>query len=335
MEDRKHYGAIDGLRTIAAIGIVMMHMGANNTYAISDFVYDRIIPSFKDFVFLFMVLSSFGMCCGYYKKILNNQILISDFYKKRWQKAFPFFALLVVVDLIASPSIESLYEGFVDVTLMFGLLPNTMDISVIGVGWFLGLIFVFYLCFPFFCFLLENKRRAWFSFGISLIYNFICSKYIAADRSNILYSACYFIAGGLIYLYRDEIRILNRWIVLAITCILVAVYYVFGGNTFTWLSISVLLLSYAVLALGGVLENKFMRFFSGISMEVYLSHMFIFRVIERLGLNIVLGNGWIQYIVTVIMVTIGSSIFSMVMQQIFKLAERRMALRRGNGGVNG
>lgn len=86
---------------------------------------------------------------------------------------------------------------------------------------------------------------------------------------------------------------------------------------------------------GGVLENKFMRFFSGISMEVYLSHMFIFRVIERLGLNIVLGNGWIQYIVTVIMVTIGSSIFSMVMQQIFKLAERRMALRRGNGGVNG
>ena len=234
MEDRKHYGAIDGLRTIAAIGIVMMHMGANNTYAISDFVYDRIIPSFKDFVFLFMVLSSFGMCCGYYKKILNNQILISDFYKKRWQKAFPFFALLVVVDLIASPSIESLYEGVVDVTLMFGLLPNTMDISVIGVGWFL-----------------ENKRRAWFSFGISLIYNFICSKYIAADRSNILYSACYFIAGGLIYLYRDEIRILNRWIVLAITCILVAVYYVFGGNTFTWLSISVLLLSYAVLALGG------------------------------------------------------------------------------------
>ena len=148
MEDRKHYGAIDGLRTIAAIGIVMMHMGANNTYAISDFVYDRIIPSFKDFVFLFMVLSSFGMCCGYYKKILNNQILISDFYKKRWQKAFPFFALLVVVDLIASPSIESLYEGVVDVTLMFGLLPNTMDISVIGVGWIFGLIFVSYLCFP-------------------------------------------------------------------------------------------------------------------------------------------------------------------------------------------
>lgn len=30
--ERQHYGAIDGLRTIAAIGIVMMHVKANNEY---------------------------------------------------------------------------------------------------------------------------------------------------------------------------------------------------------------------------------------------------------------------------------------------------------------
>lgn len=29
------YGAIDGLRTIACFGIVMMHMAANNSYEIS------------------------------------------------------------------------------------------------------------------------------------------------------------------------------------------------------------------------------------------------------------------------------------------------------------
>lgn len=32
--ERKHYGAIDGLRTIACVGIVMMHLQANNAYAI-------------------------------------------------------------------------------------------------------------------------------------------------------------------------------------------------------------------------------------------------------------------------------------------------------------
>ena len=43
--NRERYGAIDGLRTIAAIGIVMMHMRVNNDYAISGFVYDTVIAS--------------------------------------------------------------------------------------------------------------------------------------------------------------------------------------------------------------------------------------------------------------------------------------------------
>ena len=36
--EKKHYGAIDGLRAIAAIGIVMMHMGANNNYEIGGYI---------------------------------------------------------------------------------------------------------------------------------------------------------------------------------------------------------------------------------------------------------------------------------------------------------
>lgn len=55
--DRKYYGAIDGLRTIACIGIVMMHVRANNAYEISGFIYNDIIASFTNFVFLFMAIS--------------------------------------------------------------------------------------------------------------------------------------------------------------------------------------------------------------------------------------------------------------------------------------
>ena len=71
--EKKHYGAIDGLRAIAAIGIVMMHMGVNNNYEIGGYIYNKIIPSFTNFVFLFMVISAFGMCCGYYEKILKKR----------------------------------------------------------------------------------------------------------------------------------------------------------------------------------------------------------------------------------------------------------------------
>ena len=48
---KKYYGSADGLRTIACIGIVMMHVAENSTYSIQGYLYDTIIPSFTDFVF--------------------------------------------------------------------------------------------------------------------------------------------------------------------------------------------------------------------------------------------------------------------------------------------
>ena len=145
---KEYYGAIDGLRTIACIGIVLMHMEANNSYSISGFIYDSMIPSFTNFVFLFMIVSAFGMCCGYYEKVINKKISFNDFYGNRFKKILPFFGLLVLLDIVMSPSIDALYEAFADLTLLFGFLSGVGNITVIGVGWFLGLIFVFYICFP-------------------------------------------------------------------------------------------------------------------------------------------------------------------------------------------
>ncbi len=77
---------------------------------------------------------SYGMCCWYYERILNCGISVSDFYGKRFKKIFPFFAVLVLVDILTSPSVNSLYEGFADLTLLFGLLPGCGGIDFIGVG---------------------------------------------------------------------------------------------------------------------------------------------------------------------------------------------------------
>lgn len=252
----KIYGAIDGLRTIAAIGVVMMHIAVNTNYEISGYLYSRVIPSFTNFTFLFMVISSFGMCCGYYEKVRHNQISFDDFYGKRFKKIFPFFAVLVILDIFISPSLDALYEGFADLTLLYGLLPNAGNISVIGVGWFLGLIFVFYLCFPFFCCLIRTKKRAWVVFAIGLFYNFVCANYFDVGRSNILYSGCFFLAGGLVYLYREELEQLAenttvKWMTFLCVILSVFVYYLVGGNIFTYLMVSSILLIYAVISRGG------------------------------------------------------------------------------------
>ena len=333
---KEHYGAIDGLRTIACIGIVLMHIAANNSYKINGSLYDSVIPSFTNFVFLFMTVSAFGMCCGYYERTINNKISFSDFYEKRFRKILPFFGLLVLLDIVMSPSIDALYEAFADLTLLFGFLPGAGNITVIGVGWFIGLIFVFYICFPFFCVLLQSKRRAWIAFAVSLIYNFVCTVYFDVGRSNILYSGCYFLVGGLIYLYRYELMKWNRWIGLAAALASVALYYILGGNTAGCLLISVCWLSYAVICAGGgdtarksyLLENRITNFISSISMEIYFSHMVIFRIVEKLGLNQMIGNGWIQYMVTAVIVLLGVIFFSVVVKKLIGLAGKKISEKR-------
>lgn len=328
---KEHYGAIDGLRSIACIGILLMHVAANNSYDITGSLYNTVIPSLSNFVFLFMVVSAFGMCCGYYNQILRNTVSFSDFYGKRFKKTLPFFGLLVVLDVVMSPSKDALYEAFADLTLLFGFLPNAGNINVIGVGWFLGLIFVFYICFPFFCVLLQNKRRAWMAFAVSLIYNVVCSSYFGIGRSNILYSGCYFLAGGLVYLYRYELIKLKQWLGLTAAIASVGLYYVLRGNTVGCLSVSISWLSYAVLCSAEsvmhrsyLLENKATKFISDISMEIYLSHMAILRIAEKFGLNRIVGNDWLQYFVTAAIVLCGAILLAVVIRKLFAIIEKKI-----------
>ena len=248
---KERYGTIDSLRMIACIGIMMMHIQANNNYEITGYFYNTVIPSFTNFVFLFMTVSAFGMCCGYYEKVMNQTISLPDFYAKRFKKILPFFGVLVLIDVVISPSRAALFEAFADLTLLFGFLPNAGNISVIGVGWFLGLVFVFYLCFPFFCVLLANKKRAWISFAMSLLYNFVCAEYFEVGRSNILYSACFFLAGGLIYLYRKELTKISSYITAVFVAASIVVYYLMGGHVINCLIVSMCLLMCAISVRGG------------------------------------------------------------------------------------
>lgn len=77
-----------------------------------------------------------------------------------------------------------------------------------------------------------------------------------------------------------------------------------------------------------LLENKITMFISSISMEIYLSHMVIFRVVEKLNLNVIIGNGWIQYIVTDAIVLLGTILFAAVMQKLIGLAEKKFVEMR-------
>lgn len=322
MTGKKTYYGIDWLRAIACIGIALMHIRANSTYQVSGFLYNKVIPSLTDFVYLFMAISAFGMCCGYYEKVMSGRVNWTDFYKKRYIKILPFFAVLIVIDLVMSFSTNSLLEGLTELTLLHGFVPQSL--SVIGVGWYLGTVFVFYLIFPFFCTLIQNKKTAWFAFAISIGLHYICANYFSLDRHNIVFSLCYFLVGGLIYLYRKELSEGNRLLYFVMLCVSLGIYYLLSSSAPTILLVASLFLILAISIGRGY--SRIISFISGISMEIYLSHMVMFRAVEKMGLNRILGNGWLQFLITSTLVICGTVVFSYVLQKIINLVLKKIGV---------
>ena len=112
----------------------------------------NVIGSMTHFVKLFLILSGFGMCCGYYERFKSGKVNLEKFYIRRFEKNLPFFALLVCIDTLFSIKTVVWRDVFSSLTMAFNLMPSH-DMSVIGVGWTLGVIFAFYFMFPFYVFL--------------------------------------------------------------------------------------------------------------------------------------------------------------------------------------
>lgn len=324
--NKNRYLSIDGLRAYGAIGIMSMHVMANGQFQLPDAAKLFISPM-GEFVYLFMAISAFSLCCGYYDRFLNGSISIESFYRRRFAKIFPFFAVLCLIDLISEPSLSSLLEVFANLTLCFGLLPNP-TMSVIGVGWFIGLIFVFYLIFPFFCFLLADKKRAWFAFLVALTYSIACKAYFFDEnhvvagydfRVNILYCSVFFIGGGLVFLYRSQIenapKLVAR-ILLAIACVSYLCIALYGANTILLIPFVLSLLAYSARSCHPKwLVNRFSSSMSRISLEIYLCHMPVFRLANRL-----IPLNQMPYAAAIFLVAFGAVSFSC----LFRYLERLM-----------
>lgn len=328
LKQKQHYGAIDGLRAFSAIGIVLMHVLSNGQYMVRGFLFEQIIPSFTNLVFLFMIVSGFSVCCGYYERFQNKELSFGEFFWKRVVKVWPFFAFWCIVDLILSPSIGAVYEVFANLTLCFGLIPKA-DISVIGVGWFLGVVFVFYMLFPFFCWLLTDKKRAWFSFVVALIFNYVSASRFGAERRDFAYSAVFFLAGGMIFLYKEQLgKFVRKWRVIVLLGVVLAAayYYLVGSKVFVMLVLYSLMLIYTLAVEGKyyILENRVTKFLGGISMEIYLCHMVAFRVLEKLKLIHLFESEVLSFVVIAVGTFAVTVVMSVLVGMFLKLIGKKM-----------
>ena len=338
------YDNLDGLRTVSCIGIVAMHIRANAEYQITGWFWNNLLPSLTLLVYLFLMISGFGMFCGYYEQVRCGNLDWNQFYMKRYKKILPFYAFLILIDLTFERSAGYLIEGITEVTLVFGLLPNNNP-SVIGVGWTLGVIFLFYMLFPFFVWLCWTKKRAWVSLAISCTLTIFCSIYFFTEnfvisgfsaRHNFLYCAPYFVMGGALYLNRLQIKEFvakHRWICFAGCATATGIYYMLidpridNSDPGIWLLVLYLpWLCYAIGTDSRILNNKIMKYLGGISLELYLAQMLLFRVVEKINGLYLFGTGWGGFIVVWIMVIIGLIIFIEIYKLAVKLITKRLKI---------
>ena len=342
----ERYDNLDGLRTISCLCIIAMHIRANASYKLHP-VFDEIVASWTHFVPLFLMISGFGMFCGYYNRFKSNNIDLNNFYMKRYKKLLPFFVTLIVIDIVMDRSLAHVIEGMTEATLAFGLLPNNQP-DVIGVSWTLGVIFLFYMLFPFVVYLCWTKRRAWIAFAVSIVLSLFGTFYYFTDkfviegfaaRHNFLYCAPFFIAGGIIYLNIDVIKgfiMRLRWVWLVFCIILTLAWYLvpdYENEGLLMIKNLILFLPwlmYAISANSKILNNKVMKYLSGISLELYLAQMVIFRAVEKVKVLYLLGHSWISFIVVWIGIVIGLIVFIEIWKRIWKLVQRQLNHKNGN-----
>ena len=196
-----------------------------------------------------------------------------------------------------------------------------------SVAWTIGIIFLFYMLFPFFVFLCDTKKTALISFGISIVLSIFCYSYFFKQygdgayitRNNFLYLSPYFFGGAVTYLFRDSIKRVisaHRIIALILFLIITVGYYfipneMWGVSTIVLKNLLLFLpwLWYSISVKSYVLSNPVASFLSKISLELYLSQMLIFHLVEKLpGLHFA-GNGWLGYIAASLLIIIGDVIF--------------------------
>lgn len=322
MSEVKKYRNIDALRSFGCLAIIAWHVKANTNFNGGGVLTERIIPSFDYLVYLFMIISGFGMCNGYYQKLKDGNYDLNKFYSRRYKKTVPFFSILIIVNCILEFNRENIFEGLMEITMLFGFLPNN-SLSVIGVAWTLGAIFAFYIIFPFVVFLLNDKRKGIISLIVTLGITYMCQSYFMTEkfvtsnftmRHSFLFCLPYFLSGGLIYLYRNElsatVNLHKRAVLLG--CVILAVEYLLSPDEIGGFDMIVpktlILYSAMVCAVLGEqnkwLSNRFTKFISEISMEMYLAHMVVFRVVEKLHIEKVCDNAILRYVITYFMVVL-------------------------------
>ena len=126
-----------------------------------------------------------------------------------------------------------------------------------------------------------------------------------ADGANFLFLSVYFVVGGMIYLYKEDIEKKMRqvpvYVAILVILLVTIVWYLIPSSEFSvWFTLKTIILFVvwivaAISYKSKILGNSITKKLSKVSLEIYLSHMMLFRVVEKIGFSNRITNKNISY----------------------------------------
>ena len=138
--------------------------------------------------------------------------------------------------------------------------------------------------------------------------------------------------GGIVYLNREAIKKFVeriKWLWLAECICLTILWYWVPEVVFkvdvTMLKNLVLFMvwiMYVISINSKILNNKVMKYISGISLELYLAQMIVFRILEKIHGLYLLGCGWDGFILSWIIIVAGLIVFIEIWKRAWTIIKK-------------
>ena len=167
--------SLDGLRGVAAVSVVLMHIyyiwGMNFKYP----QFGIYIEHFGFAVHLFYMLSGFTLSYTYFNNPDNRSFKF--FIIKRFFRIAPLFYICIVLNFAVikyfkfNVDIYNAVSIFTNLFLLFNLYPSSVIAeSLTPAGWTIGVEWIFYIIFPIMVLCIKKRYLIFIILLFSLIY---------------------------------------------------------------------------------------------------------------------------------------------------------------------
>lgn len=288
VQSKTYRNDIDGLRGIAVLAVILFHFG----YLPNGFLG----------VDIFFVISGFLITEIIYRKIVDNQFSIVDFYLRRARRILPLVLFVILVSLLIGivtmlpDDLENLAQSviatnlFINNILLLITTRNYWDVvneyKPLMHTWSLGIEQQFYLFYPFLFTLVGKKRISWllpliaFTTGVSLIL-YLSPYHQDFEKFYLIYFRFWEIsAGGILAILLKNRLIYYKW---SFFPILLLIFLLCSNSSAVAPQVALLITILLTLGIVGssnqssnvstfILENKVLGSVGKISFSLYLWH---------------------------------------------------------------